>query len=68
MSRLPHVTHFNELKRRNVIKVAIAYIVVAWVVMQVADVALNNIEAPGWVFQVILLLLGLGFPIVLVFA
>jgi hypothetical protein len=50
---------FEELKRRNVFKVAIAYIIMAWLVMQVVDVILNNIEAPGWVFQTILLLLGI---------
>ena len=59
---------FNELKRRNVIKVAIAYIVTAWLVMQIADVVLNNVEAPGWVFYVILLLLGIGFPFAIIFA
>jgi len=58
----------NELKRRNVFRVAIAYIVMAWLVMQVADVILNNIAAPGWVFQVILLLLGIGFVLTLFFA
>ena len=46
----------------------IAYAVVAWLVMQFADVVLNNITAPGWVFQAIMLLLAIGFPIVLVFA
>ncbi len=59
---------FNELKRRNVFKVAIAYIVVAWLVMQVADVVVNNIEAPGWVFQVLLLFLALGLPFAIIFA
>lgn len=59
---------FNELKRRNVFKVTIAYIVMAWLVMQVADVILNNIDAPGWVFQVILLLLGIGFLFAIFFA
>ncbi|MDH4020643.1 MAG: tetratricopeptide repeat protein [Xanthomonadales bacterium] len=59
---------FNELKRRNVFRVGIAYAVVAWLVMQFADVVLNNITAPGWVFQAIMLLLAIGFPIVLVFA
>jgi TolB-like protein/Flp pilus assembly protein TadD len=59
---------FNELKRRNVIKVSIAYIVVAWLIMQVTDVVLNNIEAPGWVFQVIMLLLAIGFPLIALFA
>ena len=62
------MSFFNELKRRNVFRVGIAYAVVAWLVMQFADVVLNNITAPGWVFQAIMLLLAIGFPIVLVFA
>jgi len=56
------LSFFNELKRRNVFKVATAYIVMAWLVMQVADVILNNITAPGWVFHVLLLFLVIGFP------
>jgi TolB-like protein/predicted Zn-dependent protease len=59
---------FEELKRRNVFRVGIAYIVVAWLVLQVADVVLNNIVAPGWVFQVIMLVLAIGLPLALVFA
>ncbi len=59
---------FAELKRRNVIRVGIAYIVVAWLVLQFSDVVLNNVEAPDWVFQVIMLLLAIGFPLVLLFA
>jgi len=59
---------FNELKRRNVIRVGIAYVVVAWLILQFADVVLNNIAAPGWVFQVIMLVLAIGFPLGLVFA
>jgi len=59
---------FEELKRRNVIKVAIAYVVVAWLVLQFSDVILNNIEAPGWVFRVIMLLLGIGFALAMFFA
>ena len=59
---------FNELKRRNVFRVGIAYIIAAWLLLQVADVVLNNIEAPGWVFSAIMLVLGLGFPIAVIFA
>jgi TolB-like protein len=62
------MSFFAELKRRNVFRVGIAYLVVAWLVMQVADVVINNIGAPDWVFQVILLVLAIGFPVVLVFA
>ncbi len=59
---------FNELKRRNVFKVTIAYIVMAWLVMQVADVILNNIIAPEWVFHVVLLFLAIGLPFAVFFA
>jgi TolB-like protein len=62
------MSFFNELKRRNVIRVAIAYLVVGWLTMQFADVVLDNIDAPSWVFQVIMLVLAIGLPLVLVFA
>ncbi len=57
-----------ELKRRNVVRVAIAYAITAWLLLQVADVILNNIEAPDWLFQAILLVLAIGFPVALIFA
>jgi len=59
---------FNELKRRNVFRVVIAYAIVAWLVMQIADVVLNNIIAPDWVFQVLMLFLAVGLPIAVIFA
>ena len=59
---------WGELKRRNVVRVALAYIIATWLLLQVADIVLNNIEAPDWVFQAILLLVVLGFPIALIFA
>lgn len=59
---------FSELKRRNVIKVSLAYIVVAWLILQVADVLLNNLGAPGWVFKAILFLLVLGLPVTVLFS
>ena len=59
---------FYELKRRNVFRVALVYIVAALLLLQVADVVLNNIEAPNWVFQTILLLVALGFPFAVIFA
>ena len=58
----------NELKRRNVFKVGVAYVVMAWLVMQVADVILNNIEAPTWIFQVLLVFLAVGLVVALVLA
>jgi len=62
------VSLFKELQRRNVFKVGIAYVVMAWLVMQVSDVVINNITAPDWVFQTILLLLGIGFLFAMFFA
>lgn len=59
---------FGELKRRNVFRVAIAYVVTAWLLLQVADVVLGNIGSPPWVFQVILLIIGLGLPLAIIFA
>ena len=58
----------QELKRRNVIRVAAAYAVTAWLILQIADVILGNIGAPSWVFPTILMVLALGFPVALVFA
>ena len=59
---------FNELKRRNVFRVGVAYVVSAWLVLQVADVVLNNISAPDWVFSVFMLTGAVFFVPVLVFS
>ena len=62
------MSFFEELKRRNVIRVAIAYGVAAWFVLQLADVVLENIGAPEWVMQTIMLVLAAGFPLVIIFS
>jgi TolB-like protein/Tfp pilus assembly protein PilF len=62
------MSFFEELKRRNVFRVAVAYLVTAWLSLQVADIVLETIEAPLWIMKVLMLLLGIGFPIALVFA
>jgi len=59
---------FEELKRRNVIRVGIAYLVAAWILLQIADLVLENIGAPDWVMQTIMLLMAIGFPLVIIFA
>ena len=59
---------FDELKRRNVFRVAVAYIVASWLVLQVADIVLQGIEAPAWVMKVFMLALALGLPIAVMFA
>src|SRR5215470_15274070 len=59
---------FGELKRRNVYKVAIAYAVVAWLLMQVASQIFPFFEIPNWAVRLVVLLVILGFPIALVLA
>ena len=59
---------FNELKRRNVVRVGLAYVLIAWLLAQVAELALDSFEAPGWVIKAVLLLLALGLPVALFFA
>ncbi len=53
----------TELKRRNVYKVAIAYAVVAWLLMQVASQIFPFFEIPNWAVRLVVLLLVIGFPI-----
>ena len=62
------MSFFDELKRRNVIRVGIAYAVAAWVVLQVADLVLEAVEAPAWVLKALLLVIALGFVASLIIA
>src|SRR5713226_4371785 len=59
---------FAELKRRNVYKVAIAYAVVAWLLMQVASQIFPFFEIPNWAVRLVVLLLIIGFPVALILA
>jgi TolB-like protein len=67
-NRSQTVSFFEELKRRNVVRVGIAYVVVAWLILQVTDIILNNVEAPPWAFWLILVILGIGLVFALVFS
>ena len=59
---------FAELKRRNVYKVAIAYAVVAWLLMQIASQIFPFFEIPSWAVRLVVLLLLIGFPVALILA
>ena len=59
---------FEELKRRNVFRVGIAYIVAAWLLVQMADLALDIIGADDWVLRAVAILLALGFIPTVIFA
>jgi TolB-like protein len=59
---------FDELKRRNVFRVGIAYAVAAWVLLQVVDLVLDNIAAPEWIMKVFMLAVAVGLPLALILA
>ena len=59
---------FSELKRRNVVRVAIAYVVVSWVIMQIIDVVVEPLRLPDWTATMVLVLLLIGFPVALLFS
>jgi TolB-like protein/Flp pilus assembly protein TadD len=59
---------FAELKRRNVYKVAVAYAVVAWLLIQAASILFPTFDAPGWVMKVFVTAVAAGFPIALILA
>jgi TolB-like protein len=59
---------FTELKRRNVYKVAVAYAIVGWLLVQVATQVFPFLEIPNWVIRLVIALVVIGFPIALVIA
>ncbi len=59
---------FRELKRRNVVRVGIAYIVVSWLAVEVAGVLFDTFGTPDWVLKTVIVLIGIGFPFVMLFA
>src|SRR6266550_7081179 len=59
---------FAELKRRNVYKVAIAYAIVAWLLLQAASILFPTFEAPPWTMKVFVAVIAFGLPIALIIA
>ncbi len=59
---------FAELKRRNVYKVAVAYAVVAWLLVQVATQVFPFLEIPNWVVRLVIALVVIGFPVAVLIA
>jgi len=62
------MSFFSELKRRNVFKVGVAYTVACWLLLQIVDLVLENINAPDWVMQVFMLAMAVGLPLALIIA
>ena len=59
---------WGELKRRNVVRVTVAYVIVGWLILQLTDVLVPLLTLPEWVGRLIFLLLLVGFPLALFFA
>jgi len=57
-----------ELKRRKVFRVAVAYAIVGWLVIQVAETTFPNFGIPAWAMRLVVMAVLLGFPIALVLA
>jgi len=62
------MSFFSELKRRNVFRVAIAYLAAAWLLTEIADTLFPAFGIPDWAFRFVVLALGLGFVLALVFS
>ena len=56
---------FNELKRRNVFRVAIAYLAAAWLLTEVSNTLFEIFEVGGAASQIVVILLAIGFPLFL---
>src|SRR5918996_403299 len=59
---------FGELKRRNVYKVAVAYAIVGWLLIQIATQVFPFLEIPNWIVRLVIAVVAIGFPIALVIA
>jgi len=59
---------FAELKRRNVYKVAVAYAVIAWLLIQAASIFFPAFDAPSWVMKIFIIVIIFGFPVALIFS
>jgi len=66
MSEKP--SFFAELKRRNVYKVAVAYAIVGWLVVQIATQVFPFLEIPNWIVRLVIALVAIGFPVALIIA
>ena len=62
------MSFFSELKRRNVVRVGGAYVVLGWVLAQVAEFAFETFGAPDWALKTVVIVLLLGLPLVLFLA
>ena len=66
--RIPVLSFWSELKRRNVVRVGVAYLAGTWLTLQVADIVLPNLDAPTWIIIALIYSAAIGFPCALIVA
>ena len=66
MSNKPAKDLWSQLKKRKVVRVAVAYIIVGWIVMQVGEVVFEGLGVPSWALSLLIVLVLLGFPIAVI--
>jgi len=59
---------FSELKRRNVIRIGLLYVIASWIILQVTEVGVSLLHIPSWLGKLILVLMTVGFPLALMFS
>jgi len=59
---------WDEIKRRKVVRVVIAYLIVGWLLIQIADVTIEPLRLPEWSDTLVIWLVALGFPIAVILA
>ncbi len=59
---------FSELRRRNVIKVFVLYMVASWLILQAVDIGINILDLPAWTGRFVFLMLLIGLPVALIFS
>ena len=59
---------WKELQRRKVVRLVIAYVIVGWILIQIADVTLEPLHLPPWAGTLVIWLVGLGFPVAVILA
>jgi adenylate cyclase len=65
---MPRIRWIEEIKRRNVGRIAILYLVVCWLILEPVHVIFHMLEVPVWANRLVIVLMALGFPVVMIFA
>ena len=65
---LLHLPVFEQLKQRNVFRVAVLYLVVCWLILDPLHVVFHMLDVPIWANRLVVMLMAVGFPAVVIFA